>query len=368
MRGVARLAFELGRESARGGSHGNGPPPRPRPSPPRPRRSRTSRPRRAPRARRAVAAAPRSGGVARFADVAQARRPQAAPARGGPRRRAAGGRARARGSARTRACSARARGDRARTRPPLRPRREAPRRSSDRRRGEIAAAREALREAEAEDPIASVGPADARRPRDPPRSAVGGLRRDGARRGPRASPGRRPDDARRACACTRARTSRGRRSSSPPRRRRRHEQHPRARNLDTRVVRLGEVDALTIHEAAETTGWSPAHAALHRARRARRARALGLRLPPLRRRPSCSACAPCASCSPSTRSASADVGFALRLRSDDDLRAAVRRGSRPSPSVRRTSRSADWLRWEQEKHQQLLGGCRARCPDTQETA
>src|SRR3954449_11610988 len=28
-------------------------------------------------------------------------------------------------------------------------------------------------------------------------------------------------------------------------------------NLDNRVVRLGLVDALTIHEAAETTGWSP---------------------------------------------------------------------------------------------------------------
>src|SRR3954464_4213509 len=32
--------------------------------------------------------------------------------------------------------------------------------------------------------------------------------------------------------------------------------HIRA-NLDTTVVRLRPVDALTIHEAAETTGWSP---------------------------------------------------------------------------------------------------------------
>ena len=56
------------------------------------------------------------------------------------------------------------------------------------------------------------------------------------------------------------------------------------------------MDALTINEAAETTGWSPRMLRYIERDRARRARALAGRLPPLRRRSSCSACAPCASC------------------------------------------------------------------------
>ena len=126
-----------------------------------------------------------------------------------------------------------------------------------------------------------------------------------------------------------------------------------ALNLDTIVVRLRPVDALTIHEAAETTGWSPrmlryieriglvdaprsssgyrlyGAAELQRLRTLRELLAeydIGL----------------------------GDVGFALRLRSDDDLRGAVEewfaaRAERPAEVP-----VSDWLRWEQDKHEKLL--------------
>ena len=114
------------------------------------------------------------------------------------------------------------------------------------------------------------------------------------------------------------------------------------------------MDALTINEAAETTGWSP--------RMLRYVERIGLIEP--------------------DRSASGyrlfgpeqlqrlrtlrellsrhdiglgDVGFALRLRRDRDLRDAVEAWfeaeARPPEGV---ASSADWLRWEQEKHQRLL--------------
>ena len=113
------------------------------------------------------------------------------------------------------------------------------------------------------------------------------------------------------------------------------------------------MDALTIHEAAETTGWSPrmlryieriglvdaprsgsgyrlyGAAELQRLRTLRELLAeydIGL----------------------------GDVGFALRLRSDDDLRGAVEewfaaRAERPAEVP-----VSDWLRWEQDKHEKLL--------------
>ena len=113
------------------------------------------------------------------------------------------------------------------------------------------------------------------------------------------------------------------------------------------------MEALTIHEAAQTTGWSP--------RMLRYVERIGLVEPP--------------------RSASGyrlygpgelqrlrtlrevlgefdiglvEMGFALRLRQDADLRAAVEgwfeaQATRP-PHVP----AADWLRWEQHKHEKLL--------------
>jgi DNA-binding transcriptional MerR regulator len=114
------------------------------------------------------------------------------------------------------------------------------------------------------------------------------------------------------------------------------------------------MDALTINEAAETTGWSP--------RMLRYVESIGLVEP--------------------ERSASGyrlygpeqlqrlrtlrellsrfdiglgDVGFALRLRRDPELRGAVEawfeaEARRPEG----VASSADWLRWEQEKRQRLL--------------
>jgi MerR family copper efflux transcriptional regulator len=114
------------------------------------------------------------------------------------------------------------------------------------------------------------------------------------------------------------------------------------------------MDALTINEAAETTGWSP--------RMLRYVERVGLVEP--------------------ARSASGyrlygpeqlqrlrtlrellsrfdiglgDVGFALRLRREQELRDAVEawfeaEARRPEG----VASAADWLRWEQTKHQRLL--------------
>src|SRR3954470_19054348 len=124
-------------------------------------------------------------------------------------------------------------------------------------------------------------------------------------------------------------------------------------NLDKRVVRLGCVDALTIHEAAETTGWSPrmlryieriglveaprsssgyrlyGAAELQRLRTLRELLAqheIGL----------------------------GDVGFALRLRRDDDMRGAVEAWFEAEPERPAEVPVSDWLRWEQDKHEKLL--------------
>src|SRR3954467_15868284 len=49
-----------------------------------------------------------------------------------------------------------------------------------------------------------------------------------------------------------------------------------------------------------------------------------------------------------------EVGFALRLRRDADLRAAVRMRFEAEPARPDEIPAPDWLRWEQEKHQTLL--------------
>jgi MerR family copper efflux transcriptional regulator len=117
---------------------------------------------------------------------------------------------------------------------------------------------------------------------------------------------------------------------------------------------LGRVTgALTIHEAAETTGWSPRMLRyIERSGLVEPARsASGYRLygPPELQR---------------LRTlrellsrfdvALSDIGFAARLRTDDGLRAAV--GAWLEDEARRPEHvpAADWLRWEQEKHERLL--------------
>ena len=127
-------------------------------------------------------------------------------------------------------------------------------------------------------------------------------------------------------------------------------------------------DALTIHEAAETTGWSP--------RMLRYIERNGLIEP--------------------QRSASGyrlygaaelqrlrtlkellgdydlglgDIGFALRLRRESDLRDAVEAWFEAKPQRPVDVPDADWLSFEQQKHSKLLAAVRSRQPQpTPETA
>jgi MerR family transcriptional regulator, copper efflux regulator len=112
-------------------------------------------------------------------------------------------------------------------------------------------------------------------------------------------------------------------------------------------------DALTIHEAAETTGWSPrmlryverselvvpersqsgyrlyGPAELQRLRTLRELLErfeVGL----------------------------SEIGFALRMRRDADLREAVGEWFEAEPRRPEHVDAADWLRWEQHKHEKLL--------------
>jgi MerR family transcriptional regulator, copper efflux regulator len=113
------------------------------------------------------------------------------------------------------------------------------------------------------------------------------------------------------------------------------------------------MDGLTIHEAAEVTGWSP--------RMLRYLERVGLIAPPrseagyrlfgagelqrlrtlreLLRRFDCGL---------------SDVAFAKRIREEPELRTALGRwfAARPAPPY--GVHSDDWLRFEQEKHQRLL--------------
>jgi DNA-binding transcriptional MerR regulator len=129
------------------------------------------------------------------------------------------------------------------------------------------------------------------------------------------------------------------------------------------------VDALTIHEAAQTTGWSP--------RMLRYIERAGLIEP--------------------QRSASGyrlygaaelqrlrtlkelldehdvglgEIGFALRLRRDADLRAAVEAWFEAKPERPTHVPAGDWLAFEQEKHSRLLSAAAARrkTPTPTETA
>jgi len=112
-------------------------------------------------------------------------------------------------------------------------------------------------------------------------------------------------------------------------------------------------DGLTIHEAAETTGWSP--------RMLRYLERVGLvdaprtgsgyrifgpgelqRLRTLRELLARFDCG------------LSDVAFAKRMSDDADLRDEVERWLEAQPSKPEDVPSGDWLHWEQEKHQRLL--------------
>jgi MerR family transcriptional regulator, copper efflux regulator len=113
------------------------------------------------------------------------------------------------------------------------------------------------------------------------------------------------------------------------------------------------MDALTINEAAETTGWSP--------RMLRYIERIGLleaqrssggyrlygpeqlqRLRTLRELLA------------QFDIGLGDVGFALRQRREPSLSDAIDAWLEAEPAKPEDVESADWLRWEQEKHQRLL--------------
>jgi DNA-binding transcriptional MerR regulator len=113
------------------------------------------------------------------------------------------------------------------------------------------------------------------------------------------------------------------------------------------------MDALTIHEAAETTGWS--------ARMLRYVEQAGL-VEPQRSASGYRLYGPAQLQRLRTlrellerhEVALSEVGFAKRLRDDDGLTAALdgwfaAEAERPSNVP-----ATDWLRWEQQKHQKLI--------------
>jgi MerR family transcriptional regulator, copper efflux regulator len=113
------------------------------------------------------------------------------------------------------------------------------------------------------------------------------------------------------------------------------------------------VDALTINEAAETTGWS--------ARMLRYIESIGL-VEPRRSGSGYRLYGPAELQRLSTlRELLAEqgldlgeVGFALRLERDPRLREAIEQWLAAKPARPDDVSAADWLRFEQEKHQRLL--------------
>jgi MerR family transcriptional regulator, copper efflux regulator len=129
------------------------------------------------------------------------------------------------------------------------------------------------------------------------------------------------------------------------------------------------MDALTIHEAAQTTGWSP--------RMLRYIERVGLIEP--QRSPSGYRLYGAAELQRLRTLKElldehdlglGEIGFALRLRRDADLRAAVEAWFEARPERPTHVPAADWLAFEQEKHSKLLAAATARLktPTPTETA
>ena len=113
------------------------------------------------------------------------------------------------------------------------------------------------------------------------------------------------------------------------------------------------MDALTINEAAETTGWSPRmlryieRAGLIEPRRSGAGyRLYGAeelqRLRTLRELVA------------RFDIGLGEIGFAMRLRRDEDLSSAIDAWFEAEPKRPDDVPPADWLRWEQDKHTKLL--------------
>ena len=113
------------------------------------------------------------------------------------------------------------------------------------------------------------------------------------------------------------------------------------------------MDALTIHEAAQTTGWSP--------RMLRYVERIGL-VAPRRSDAGYRLYGPEELQRLRTLRellerfgvGLGEIGFALRLRRDAELRDAVEAWFEAEPARPENVPAGDWLRWEQEKHSKLL--------------
>lgn len=113
------------------------------------------------------------------------------------------------------------------------------------------------------------------------------------------------------------------------------------------------MDALTIHEAAQTTGWSP--------RMLRYVERIGL-IEPQRSDAGYRMFGPGELQRLRTLRellaehdlGLADVAVAQRLRREDDLRADVEAWLQAEPRRPETVSADDWLDWEQQKHARLL--------------
>jgi DNA-binding transcriptional MerR regulator len=117
------------------------------------------------------------------------------------------------------------------------------------------------------------------------------------------------------------------------------------------------MDALTIHEAAGTTGWSP--------RMLRYIERVGL-LEPARSESGYRLYGPAELQRLRTLRellaehdiALSDIAFALRVRTDDRLRGATEAWLEAEAERPDDVPAADWLRWEQDKHERLLEAAR----------
>ncbi len=125
------------------------------------------------------------------------------------------------------------------------------------------------------------------------------------------------------------------------------------------------MDALTIHEAAQTTGWTP--------RMLRYIERIGL-IEPARRSSGYRQYGPgelqrlrtLRELLTEHQIELGDVAFALRLRRDNQLSGSVDRWLEAEPQ-RPDAVSADqWLRWEQEKHARIIAALTTN--ETMETA
>ena len=113
------------------------------------------------------------------------------------------------------------------------------------------------------------------------------------------------------------------------------------------------MDGLTIQEAATTTGWSP-----RMLRYIERAGLLELGLSPAGYRlygpEQLQRLRTLRELLARMNFGLAELGFALRLRRDPELRAAVNEWLDAAPVRPAHVAADDWLRWEQQKHQALI--------------